>query len=154
MSTAFTVRDARADDYDGWRPLWDGYNAFYERSGPTAVSETMTRMTWGRFFDAYEPMHALVAEAEDRRLVGFVHFLYHRNTVMPGPICYLQDLFTAADVRGQGVGRGLIEAVYARARAAGSSRVYWQTQETNATARGLYDQVAQNSGFIVYRQDL
>jgi GNAT superfamily N-acetyltransferase len=154
MSAAITVREARPDDFDQWLPLWDGYNAFYERVGPTAVSDEMTRTTWGRFFDAYEPMHALVAEAADGRLVGLVHYLFHRHTVMVGPICYLQDLFTAAEVRGQGVGRALIEAVYARAKAVGSTRVYWQTHETNATARRLYDDVATNSGFIVYRREL
>jgi len=154
VTLSITVREAHPDDFDRWLPLWDGYNAFYERAGPTAVSDDMTRMTWRRFFDASEPMHALVAEAEGGRLVGLVHYLFHRNTVMPGPICYLQDLFTAADTRGQGVGRALIEGVYARAKAAGSTRVYWQTHETNATARRLYDGVAQNSGFIVYRKDL
>ncbi len=154
MTLAITVREARPDDFDRWLPLWDGYNAFYERTGPTAVSDAMTRLTWGRFFDAYEPMHALVAEPESERLVGLVHYLFHRNTVMVCPICYLQDLFTAADVRGQGVGRALIEGVYARARAVGSTRVYWQTQETNAPGRLLYDKVATNSGFIVYRKDL
>ena len=154
MSAPITVREARPEDFESWLPLWDGYNAFYERAGPTAVSDAMTRLTWQRFFDANEPMHALVAEADDGRLVGLVHYLFHRNTVMVGPICYLQDLFAADDVRGQGVGRALIEAVYARAKAAGSPRVYWQTQETNATARRLYDDLATNSGFIVYSQDL
>jgi GNAT superfamily N-acetyltransferase len=154
MSAAIQVREARASDFDQWLPLWDGYNAFYERAGPTAVSDAMTRLTWGRFFDADEPMHALVAETDEGRLVGLVHYLFHRNTGMVAPICYLQDLFTAADVRGQGVGRALIEAVYARAKAAGSTRVYWQTHETNATARRLYDDVATNSGFIVYRRDV
>jgi GNAT superfamily N-acetyltransferase len=154
MSGAITIREPRPADFDQWLPLWEGYNAFYERAGPTAVSEAMTRTTWGRFFDAYEPMHALVAEAEGGRLVGLVHYLFHRHTVMVGPICYLQDLFTAADARGTGVGRALIEAVYARAKAAGSTRVYWQTQETNATARLLYDRLATNSGFIVYRREL
>jgi GNAT superfamily N-acetyltransferase len=154
MSAAIAVRGAQPGDFDQWLPLWQGYNAFYERVGATAVSEAMTRTTWGRFFDAYEPMHALVAEGDDGRLVGLVHYLFHRNTVMVGPICYLQDLFTAADVRGRGVGRALIEAVYARVRAAGSARVYWQTHETNAAARRLYDDVATNSGFIVYRREL
>ena len=149
-----SIREARPDDFDQWLPLWEGYNAFYERVGPTAVSAAMTCTTWGRFFDAYEPMHALVAEGEGGRLVGLVHYLYHRHTTMVGPICYLQDLFTAADARGQGVGRALIGAVYDRARAAGSPRVYWQTHETNATARLLYDRVATNSGFIVYRREL
>ena len=106
MSGAIAVREARPDDFDAWLPLWEGYNAFYERAGPTAVPQSMTRLTWQRFFDAYEPMHALVAEAEDGRLVGLVHYLFHRHTTMVGPICYLQDLFTAADAARPGRGAG------------------------------------------------
>lgn len=147
------VRDAVEDDYQQWLPLWDGYNAFYGRSGPTALPEPVTRATWARFFDAYEPMHALVAE-EDGRLTGLVHFLYHRSTTLLGPVCYLQDLFTAGAMRGRGTGRALIEAVYARAASQGVERVYWHTHETNATARQLYDKVADRPGFIMYRRPL
>lgn len=141
------IRSAVPVDFAQWLPLWEGYNTFYERSVPSEV----TRMTWSRFFDAYEPMHAIVAE-RDGQLLGLVHYLFHRNTAMLGPTCYLQDLFTLATTRGQGIGRALIEAVYERAQAAGSPRVYWMTQESNATARRLYDQVAENSGFIQYRR--
>jgi GNAT superfamily N-acetyltransferase len=150
---AIEVRPARPSDRAAWLPLWAGYNEFYERRGPTAVSAEQTALTWERFFDAGEPMECLVA-ARDEALVGFAHIIFHRNTTMRGPICYLQDLFAAPAVRGGGVGRALIEAVYARARAGGASRVYWQTQETNAVARRLYDRIAQPSGFIVYRHDL
>jgi GNAT superfamily N-acetyltransferase len=131
--------------------LWDGYNAFYGRAGPTALPAEITRATWTRFFDPDEPVHALVAEL-DGELVGLVHFLYHRSTTSIGPVCYLQDLFTDASRRGHGIGRALIETVYERAKAAGASRVYWQTHETNATAMKLYDQVAEKSGFVVYRK--
>jgi len=141
------IRSAVPADFEQWLPLWEGYNTFYERSVPAEV----TRMTWSRFFDAYEPMYAIVAE-RDGKLLGLVHYLFHRNTAMLGPTCYLQDLFTVATTRGQGIGRALIEAVYERAQAAGSPRVYWMTQESNATARRLYDQVAENSGFIQYRR--
>ncbi len=147
MSTTFHIRSAQPADFEQWLPLWEGYNRFYKRTVPAEV----TRITWTRFFDAYEPMHAVVAE-QDGRLLGFVHYLFHRNTAMLAPTCYLQDLFTAAELRGQGVGRALIEAVYERAQAAGSPRVYWMTQEDNATARRLYDQVAERSGFIQYRR--
>lgn len=147
------VRAARFEDKLRWLPLWAGYNAFYHREGPTAVSQAMTDLTWDRFFDAYEPMHCLVAEAGDD-LIGFTHYLFHRNTVMAGPVCYLQDLFTSEAARGRGVGRALIEAVYDAARTSGSPRVYWQTQETNVTAQRLYDTVAEKSGFIVYRRNL
>ena len=146
-----TLRPVTRDDFASWTPLWDGYNRFYGRSGPTALPSEITQMTWSRFFDAYEPMHAWVAE-RDGTLLGLVHFLYHRNTTQIAPVCYLQDLFTAEAARGQGVGRALIEAVYRHAAAAGSPRVYWHTHETNEVAMRLYNQVAERSGFVVYRK--
>lgn len=140
-----------AADREGWAPIWDGYNAFYEREGDTALPAEITEATWSRFLDPDEPMQALVAEL-DRQLVGLVHYIFHRNTISIPLVCYLQDLFTAESARGAGVGRALIEAVYAAARDAGVERVYWHTHETNATARALYDTLANDSGFVVYRQ--
>jgi len=148
-----TIREANPADYSAWKPLWDGYNAFYGRHGPTALPDEITQSTWQRFFDAYEPMYALVAECESN-LIGIAHFLFHRSTTQIAPNCYLQDLYTSADARGRGVGRALIHAVYERARHAGIPRVYWQTHETNATAMALYDKVAERSGFLVYRKML
>jgi GNAT superfamily N-acetyltransferase len=153
MSGNLTIRPVARHDYEQWLPLWDGYNAFYGRSGPTALDPDITRTTWQRFFDAYEPVHGLVAES-DGRLLGLVHYLFHRSTTAIQPNCYLQDLFTTAEARGKGVGRALIDGVYERARLSGSPRVYWLTHETNHTARQLYDKVAENSGFIVYRKML
>lgn len=147
MSGKPAIRSAVPADFEQWLPLWEGYNTFYERTVPAEV----TRTTWTRFFDAYEPMHAVVAE-ENGRLLGLVHYLFHRNTAMIAPTCYLQDLYTAAEARGKGIGQALIEAVYERAQAAGSPRVYWMTQESNTTARKLYDRVAERSGFIQYRR--
>jgi len=96
-------------------------------------------------------LHALVAErGED--LLGVAQFLFHRSTISIQPVCYLQDLFTAEEARGQGVGRALIQAVYDRAQQAGASRVYWQTHESNEAAMGLYDKLAEKSGFLVYRK--
>ena len=151
MAETITIRPAVRADYSQWLPLWEGYNRFYGRFDATALPDAITQMTWTRFFDAYEPMHALVAE-QDGRLVGLVHYLFHRSTTSITPNCYLQDLFTAEPARSKGVGRRLIEAVYEQARLAGLARVYWLTHETNATARRLYDAVAENSGFLVYRK--
>lgn len=153
MPAAPIIRPVTRADYAQWLPLWDGYNKFYGRFGATALPAEITARTWARFFDAYEPVHALVAESEGQ-LVGIVHYLFHRSTTMIEPTCYLQDLFTDERARGRGVGRALIEAVYERAKSAGCTRVYWLTHETNATARRLYDQVAENTGFIVYRKML
>jgi GNAT superfamily N-acetyltransferase len=148
-----SIRPADVEDYEAWKVLWDGYNAFYGRAGPTALALATTQCTWTRIHDPREPVYALVAEL-DGRLVGLTHYLFHRSTVSVPLVCYLQDLFTAEEARGRGIGRRLIEAVYEKAKAAGVSRVYWQTQESNETARKLYDQVAKQSGFIVYRKEL
>jgi GNAT superfamily N-acetyltransferase len=139
------------DDFPAWTMLWQGYNAFYGRAGQTALSPEITRMTWSRFFDAYEPMHALVAESSGK-LLGLAHFIFHRSTIQVAPTCYLQDLFTVEEARGKGVGRALINAVCQRAKSADSQRVYWQTHETNAVAMRLYDKLAEKSGFLVYRK--
>src|SRR5580700_730375 len=147
------IRFAARTDFSQWLPLWQGYNTFYGRSGATALPDEITHTTWARFFDAYEPVHAMVAEHQGR-LVGLVHYLFHRSTISIAPTCYLQDLFTDASTRGQGVGRALINAVYQQATLAGLSRVYWQTHETNSTAMKLYDQVAERSGFVVYRKNI
>lgn len=153
MSDLLSIRELRPSDHEGWLPLWDGYNAFYGRSGATALDPAITRSTWERFFETSEPVHAFVAE-EAGRIVGLAHYLFHRSTTRLHDVCYLQDLFTAPDLRGRGVGRRLIEAVYAAARQAGSSRVYWQTQVSNTAARALYDKVARHAGFIVYTHEL
>ena len=149
MTSPVLIRPLAKTDFPNWKPLWDGYNAFYKREGPTALAPEITAITWQRFFDPYEPVHALVAERAGA-LVGTVHYLYHRSTTHIAPNCYLQDLFTLQSERGKGVGRALINAVYDAARRGGSPRVYWQTHETNTAGRLLYDKVAQNLGFLVY----
>ncbi|WP_404711946.1 GNAT family N-acetyltransferase [Sphingomonas sp. MMS24-J13] len=153
IDQSFTIRPLRETDHAGWRPLWDGYNSFYGRSGDTALPDEISETTWARFFDDAEPVHALVAEQQGT-LIGLAHYLFHRSTTTIAPICYLQDLFTTHEARGKGVGGALIAAVAARAEAAGSPRLYWHTHETNAVARKLYDRVAERSGFLVYRQSL
>ena len=153
MSQPLLIRSLERDDQAQWHPLWDGYNAFYGRHGPTALAEEITAATWARFFDPSEPVHALVAE-RDGHLVGLCHYLFHRNTTRLQPVCYLNDLFTAESARGQGVGRALIEATYGAARAAGSARVYWSTQVDNRAGRALYDRVARHQGFIIYSHEL
>lgn len=148
-----TIRAVAKRDFRAWKALWDGYNAFYGRAGDTELPAEVTQKTWARFFDAYEPMHAIVAEGTGR-LLGMAHVLFHRSTIQLAPTCYMQDLYTVEEARGRGIGRSLIEAVYQHAAAAGSPRVYWQTHETNQSAMRLYDKVAEKSGFIVYRKSL
>jgi GNAT superfamily N-acetyltransferase len=153
MRDSILVRPVEQSDYEGWRPLWDGYNAFYGRVGETALPEVITSTTWERFFNPDEPVRAFVALYQDQ-IVGLTHYLFHRSTTRVNDICYLQDLFTVEHLRGHGVGRKLILKVYEAARQAGCSRVYWQTHTSNEKGRALYDKVAEHKGFIVYAHEL
>jgi GNAT superfamily N-acetyltransferase len=141
------IRPVGADERAAWEPLWNGYLTFYEATLAPGVTDT----TWSRLHDPKEPMSLLGAYV-DGRLVGIVHYLYHRSCWTTGDYCYLQDLFVEAGLRGAGVGRKLIVAVEEAAHKAGASRVYWLTREENMAARALYDQVAERSGFIQYRR--
>lgn len=146
MAPEITVRPLAQTDHEAWAVLWKGYQVFYE----VELSDVVSSTTWARFHDSTEPMYALGAFIEGR-LVGIVHYIVHRSCWSIGPSVYLQDLFTTAEVRGQSVGRRLIDAVVAAANDAGANRVHWLTHHTNTTARLLYDRVADDSGFMQYR---
>jgi GNAT superfamily N-acetyltransferase len=153
MSQMLRIRPVVQDDHAAWRPLWDGYNAFYGRHGETALPSHVTQITWQRLLDPAEPVFGLVAEGEEG-VVGLAHYLFHRSMTRVEPVCYLSDLFTLELLRGRGIGRLLIDEVCREASAAGASRVYWQTHESNAAGRLLYDKVAKHHGFIVYSKEL
>lgn len=133
-------------DFEEWLPLWRGYQTFYEVDIP---AET-TKVTFARLTDASEPMGAFLARDDSGRAIGMVHWILHRSCWTTGDYCYLQDLFVAPDIRGGGVGRKLIEAVYEVAQNHGCSRVHWLTQFTNERAMVLYDKIATRSGFLQY----
>ncbi|UZE46766.1 GNAT family N-acetyltransferase [Rhodopseudomonas sp. P2A-2r] len=147
--TEVVIRPVGADERAAWEPLWNGYLTFYKATLPQIATDT----AWARFHDPAEPMF-LLGGYVDGKLTGIVQYLYHRSSWTVGNYCYLQDLFVADGARGLGLGRKLIEGVYAEAKAAGCSRVHWLTQNDNAQARILYDQVADNSGFMQYRKIL
>jgi GNAT superfamily N-acetyltransferase len=144
-----SVRPLQREHHSAWLPLWRGYQAFYETDIPQDVSE----LTWARLLDPAEPAAGALAW-DGSTPVGLVHCIRHRSCWTAGDYCYLQDLFVAPSVRGSGIGRKLIEHVYATATREGCARVYWLTHETNAAAMRLYDRLAERSGFIQYRRSL
>lgn len=145
--TDVTIRPLAAGDRAGWDALWKGYLAFYESAVPDEVTET----TWARLIDPADDPYGYCAVDASGRLIGIVHYLFHRSTWTTSCYCYLEDLFVDPAVRGSGAGRALIEAVYAAAAEKGATRIYWNTQHFNSRARVLYDRVATLSPFIQYR---
>lgn len=144
---AIEVRRLVERDRPDWELLWAGYNAFYERR----VEARVTDRLWSRLVAGSGEPFAYAA-ALDGKVVGFAHYFFVSSTSDWNGRCYLQDLFTAADQRGGGIGRKLIEAVYADADVHGSAQVYWLTQDFNAPARRLYDKVARATPFIKYQR--
>ena len=141
------VRPLSGGDHAAWLPLWRGYQSFYKVDIPAEVSE----VTWRRLNDPAEPMGGALAWS-GTTAVGLVHHIRHRSCWTKDDYCYLQDLYAAPEFRSRGVGRQLIEYVYAHARELGLNRVYWLTHETNHEAMRLYDRIADRSGFVQYRQ--
>ena len=142
------IRAIAAGDRSDWGRLWRDYLAFYETELPEAVYDsTFARLIGGDPQDFNGFLAVL-----DGRPVGLAHFLYHRHGWKIENTCYLQDLYADPDVRGTGVGRALIEAVYAAADAAGAPSVYWLTQEFNTQARQLYDRVGVLTPFVKYNR--
>lgn len=142
------VRTLNAADRPAWQQLWTEYLTFYGTSVSAQVYDTTFERLIG---DDPQDYSCLVAENAGQ-LVGLTHYLFHRHNWRVENVCYLQDLYAHPRVRGRGVGRALIEGVYAAADAAGSPGVYWLTQQDNLTAQQLYDRIATKTDFIKYQR--
>lgn len=144
-----TTRQIAAKDKPAWLRLFAGYNDFYQARVAPEVVESL----WQRLMRGAPGDHVgLVAVDAQDQPIGLAHILFHASSWSIEPDCYLEDLYVDPAARGTGLGRALIAAVYAQADARGARRTYWMTQETNATARALYDQVAKKSEFVQYRR--
>lgn len=146
--SSVTLRPVTAQDHAAWLALWHAYLHFYE----SELTDEVSLSTWQRLLDPNEPTHSALAWV-DGKAVGMVNYIYHRTNWSIGNACYLQDLYVDSAQRGLGIGRQLIEHVYAAAKAENCSKVHWLTHETNATAISLYQQVAERSGFIQFRKE-
>ena len=147
---ALAIRDLQSADRAAWGRLWRDYLAFYKTEIPDAVYEAAFRRMIEGGAGEFRGLLAL----QDETPAGLAHYLFHRHGWQIADVCYLQDLFVAAPLRGRGVGKALIEAVYARADAAGAPAVYWLTQADNKTARRLYDKIALQTDFLKYKRRL
>jgi GNAT superfamily N-acetyltransferase len=147
--TQTTVRRLCDADRDGWQRLWDQYLRFYRAELPGHTSDS----TFARLCEPDGALAGLVAVDADGNAVGFANLVFHPTTWAQNPYCYLEDLFVDPRLRGAGVAKRLIEAVYETARERGAGRVYWTTQEFNGPARSLYDTVAQLTSFVIYERE-
>lgn len=146
-SAQYQIRSASAADRAQWAPLWQGYLEFYESSLPQEITDLL----WQRILDPEHEIQCRLAEDDDGRLVGLVHFFPHAHTWFADPVCYLNDLFVLPGIRGGGIGKMLIEAVVDEARRRDWSEIYWHTQHHNSVARGLYDKLTGGTdGFVNY----
>jgi GNAT superfamily N-acetyltransferase len=148
----FSIRPVREDDWDGWKPLWDGYLDFYREH----LDEATSRFTFDRLCKLQDGLFGFVAVSDravqEGAILGLVNALVHPSTWTTGCYCYLEDLFVSRDARGSDIARQLIEAVSTEAKARGAAHVYWHTQQFNGAARSLYDQVARLTSFVVYER--
>lgn len=147
------IRAPAPSDRMEWAALWAQYNAFYGREKSKSLDETIVETTWRRLLDVEEQVYGLVAERSGA-LVGLAHFIFHRNTIQLADTCYLQDLFTGEASRGHGVGAGLVDAMAKVCRERGVNDIYWHTHQGNQIARSLYDRIARDTEFVVYRMDI
>lgn len=147
--TAVQIRPVTADDHGAWLPLWQAYLRFYK----TELADDVSDVTWQRILDPAETTNSALAWL-DGKAVGMVNFIYHRSNWSIKNACYLQDLIVAPEQRGSGIGRQLIEHVYATAKANDCDKVHWLTHETNATAIQLYERIAERGGYIQFRKAL
>jgi len=147
--TDVQIRPVTSEDHAAWLPLWKAYLTFYN----TELADNVSESTWKRFLDPSETTNAALAW-KGGKAVGMVHYIYHRSNWSIENSCYLQDLLVTPEQRGTGLGRKLIEFVYADAKAAGACKVHWLTHETNATAIQLYERIAERPGFIQFRKSI
>ncbi|UXX84915.1 GNAT family N-acetyltransferase [Roseovarius pelagicus] len=146
MSDSITIRPMKSADEAEWRRLWTGYLEYYE----TSVTEKVYQTTFARLLSTDHPDQNGFIALESDKGIGLVHYIYHPHNWRVDHVCYLQDLYADPSVRGTGVGRKLIEAVYSQADADGRPSVYWMTQDFNHTGRRLYDRIGKLTPFIKY----
>lgn len=145
--TSREIAPLRAEDYSDWRQLWDAYCAFYQVTLDPAAVDGL----WHRLHDPMVPIHGLLARDASGHAIGLVQYVLHPHTWSLKTVCYLEDLYVAADARGGGVGRALIQHLRALADAQGWGRIYWRTDVGNRTAQRLYDAVATKAEVLTYQ---
>lgn len=148
VTAELTIRPLVRGDKAEWAELWRGYLTFYETTRPDEIFDMAFERLLG---DDKQDYSGLVAE-QDGTLVGLAHYLFHRHGWSAKNVCYMQDLYAVPEARGTGVGRELIEGVYAAADAAGCANTYWLTQDFNETTRRLYDRIGTVTPFIKYNR--
>lgn len=131
--TDTTIRPLMFNDFPSWLPLWDDNNMGQR-------NEAVTTSTWERLNDEAVPVYGLCA-LKGSEMVGILHYVLHYTTGSIEPACYMQDVFTAPEFRGQGIAKAMIAALAKTGATEKWSRLYWLADNNNEAAQGLYKNI-------------
>lgn len=110
------------------------FRDFLESDSPAnAEIETVV----STLIDDRQTEYLLIGEPE----AGFAQIRYRLSVWNGTEDAWLEDVFVHEEARGRGLGRSLVEAAVARARARGCSRIQLETNQNNEGAIALYEAV-------------
>lgn len=146
----FHIRPIAGEDHAEWSALYADYARFYAVNQSVAMREQV----WQWLHQPSPAIFALVAVDAQGRLIGFAHYRAFVRPLAASMGGYLDDLFVASAVRGQGVGTALIKAVVQIGQLQGWSVIRWVSAEDNQLAHACDDKLARHTGWQTYEISL
>lgn len=143
MPPNLTIRTATPADMPDLMRLFRGFMDYNGDPSPPDAELA------GAIAPVFDDPHAeiRITLAADGTPIGYAHIRHYYSIWMAAPECFLEDLFVEEARRDRGVGRRMLEDVFARARERGCKRVRLDTNERND--RGIY--LYETLGFVCTR---
>lgn len=132
-------------------PLIADYQRFYR----VVPHFEKNRQFFSQFLASNAQGAQFIALDDQENAVGFAALYFLPSSLSAGQFCVLNDLYTVAEKRGEGVGKSLIDYCGSYARQRGFMSLEWQTEQSNAKAQKLYDKLGTSkSPWLYYSLDL
>jgi ribosomal protein S18 acetylase RimI-like enzyme len=132
MSADPTVRQATAADAAEVARLLHDFDTEYDEPVPEVA---VLAERYAELLEGEEVTVLLVGNGPD----GFAQLRFRPSVYAQALDAYLEELYVVPPLRGQGLGRALLEAAMEAAREAGAVHIDLGTSETDTAARALYD---------------